>query len=131
MCYVSHMCACVDVCMGVCVCGCVCVRVCVWVCVWLCACDCVTHRMICVTHGITRCVMSHIRTGHVTHMNRSCHTYERVTSRIRTAHQNSQFATSHTTFQHDSKSCQTYERVMSHIHVKHMNGSCHTFMSHI
>jgi len=48
--------------------------------------------------------MSHIWMGHVTHMNESCHTYERVMSHILW--------------------------VMSHIwmsHVTHMNGSCLTY----
>jgi len=57
-------------------------------------------------------VMSHIWTGHVTHMNGSRHAYE---LRIRTLN-----------LQHRIRRFN-----MTQSHVKHMNGSCHTFMSHI
>ena len=50
-----------------------------------------------------RCEMSHTWTSHVTHMNESCHTYERVMSHIWTSH-----------VTHMNESCHTYERVMSH-----------------
>jgi len=53
--------------------------------------------------------------SHVTHMNESCHTYERVMSHIWTSH-----------VTHMNESCHTFERVMSHIwmsHVTHMNTS--------
>jgi len=49
-------------------------------------------------------VMSHIWMSHVTHMNDSCHTYERVMSHIWTSH-----------VTHMNESCHTYEWVMSHI----------------
>jgi len=72
--------------------------------------------------------MSHIWVNHVSHMNKSCPTYEYVTS-----HMWMSYVT------HINESCPTYEWVMSHIwmcHVKHtnesshthMNESCHTFM---
>ena len=64
-------------------------------------------------------VTPHIWMSHVTHMNESCHTYEWVMSHIwmsRVTHMN--------------ESCHTYECVMAHIwmtHSKHMNGSCHAY----
>jgi len=64
--------------------------------------------------------------SHVTHMNESCHTYERVMSHVWMRHVTRM-----------NESCRTYEWDMSHIwtsHVAHMNESCHTYervMSHI
>jgi len=65
--------------------------------------------------------MSRISTRHVTHLNQTCHTYQRVT---RHTHQR---VISHT---HIHESCHTYQRVMSHMsrcHFTHMNESCHTY----
>jgi len=62
---------------------------------------------------------SHLCSSRVTHMNESCHTYERAMSHIWTSH-----------VTHMNESCHTYERVMSHIwasHVTHTNESCHTY----
>ena len=54
-------------------------------------------------------VMSRISMSHVTHTNESCHTYQWVMSHI---------STSHVT--HINESCHTYERVMSHIWTSHV-----------
>jgi len=57
--------------------------------------------------------------NHVTRMNESCHTYERVMSHVWMSHVTRM-----------NESCQTYERVMSHVwmsHVTRMNESCHTY----
>ena len=75
-------------------------------------------------------VMSHVSTSHVTHINESCHTYQRVMSHCIT-HAYDFYPT------YTKASCHTYQRVMSHIwmsHVTHINESCHTYewvMSHI
>jgi len=63
------------------------------------------------SHVIFDRVTSHIRTGHVTHMNASCHTYKRVMSLIRTTH---------VTHSHESR--HTYEQVKSHIWMGHDMG---------
>jgi len=93
-----------------------------------------------VTHIDESChtherVMSHIWTSHVTRMNESCHTYEWVRSHV---------WMSHVTYMNDS--CHTCEWVMSlqvvrtvwfdayECEVTHLNMSCHTYewvMSHI
>ena len=92
--------------------------------------------------------------AHCTHINKSCHTYERYMAHIwmkahrtrtnearlrhahilRHAHMNAHTHTSHTQINahctHMNKSCRTYEWDMSHIwtgHVIHMNESCHTY----
>jgi len=57
--------------------------------------------------------------SHVTHMNESSHTYERVMSHIWMNH-----------VTHNDESCHTYDHVMSHIwmsHVTHMDESCPTY----
>ena len=56
--------------------------------------------------------------SHVTHIDESCHTHERVMSHIWTSHVTRM-----------NESCHTYEWVKSHVwmsHVTHMNESCHT-----
>jgi hypothetical protein len=80
---------------------------CVTSCVLKCeSCYHVKHIMCDMTH-IT--VMSHIRMSRVTHLNESCHTYERVMAHIRVSH-----AT------HTNESCHTYKWVMSHIWISHV-----------
>ena len=105
--------------------------------------------------GVVTSPVKDVSSSVVTHMNESCHTYERVTSHIwrsHVTHMNesvshmkelrhtyegvaSHIWTSHVT--HMNESCHTYEWVMSHLwlsHVSHMNESCNTYewvMSHI
>ena len=68
---------------------------------------------------------------HVTHMNESCHTYERVMSHIWMidfigvpCHHHTTLRMSHVT--HMNESCHTYEYVMSHIWMRHV---AHTYES--
>ena len=72
--------------------------------------------------------MSHIWMSHVTHMNESCHTYQRVISQIWMSHDPHMHKSYHT---YVSKSWHTYEWVMSQgcrpdqRHGTHMSESCH------
>ena len=66
-----------------------------------------------------KCVMSRIWMSHVTHMNASGHAYECVRSRIWMRH-----------VAHMTASCLMYQRVASHIwtsHVTNVNASCCTY----
>jgi len=114
----------------VCVCVCVCVM-CVWVCL---VCVCV---YVCWHEWW---VMLRRERSYATHMEESCHTYERVMS-LSYERVVSQLSVSHVTRM--NQSCYTHEPVKSHIwisrvthvsHVTHMNESSHTYewvMSHI
>ena len=105
---------------------CVCVRVCVCVCVW----EGGMGGLWCVCCNVNQSAST---MSQITHINESCHTYERVMSHIRMGH-----VTRMNELRHGS--CHTYERVMyvwvmSHIrmshvgmgHVTHMNESWHTY----
>jgi len=90
--------------------------------------SCITLEWVCaleklfywwyVPRVMNECVVSHTWVSHVTHMNKSSHTYEWV---------------SHTyewVMSHLNESCHTYASVMSHIwmsQVTHINQSSHTY----
>jgi len=56
---------------------------------------------------------------HVTHVDESCHTYERVESHTWVSHATYEWVTSHM-----NKSCHTYERVTSHTSGHTSRGAC-------
>jgi len=93
--YVTHTNECIGICVWI-FCGCECER--------RCECECADDS--CNVnescHTYER-VMSRVRTSHVTHVNESCHTYRRVMSFVRTSH-----------VTHRNEACHTYERVMLH-----------------
>ena len=84
----------------------------------LCICHIGTPSSIAVTVW-SKFRLGHIWKSHVSYMNGSCHTHERVMSHIWMGPDT-----------HMKESCHTYEWVLSHtwkMHVTHMNGSWHTY----
>jgi len=82
---------------------------------------------VCVTgtwRGVCRIWMESFDTwrNHVTHMNKSCHTYEGVTSHIRMSH----VTYINKVVWHINESCHTHQQIMS-CHTHQQITSCHTY----
>ena len=106
---------------------------CLYIYVYIYICVCVRawvrFKIFCKDVNIYYAVFMHIWMSHVTHMNKSCHTYiwmSHVTHINESCH--TYIWMSHVT--HINKSCHTYIWMS---HVTHINKSCHTYiwMSHV